>query len=387
MWLLILITLVIINLGGFLFPKLDIWHAQGFTAQICFLVMFSWTFVEKAKRCECPNCPLGLVHLGVGVNVAVLCYMSFLQKKYNIQNFYPYFNFLCLVMFYKWCVSYLDRGHIEMILKALKYTVTATLFLCVLQALGLAQFFVLITPDQYHNNLVTGFLGNGTHLSGFLASAIPLYLYKTTRQDILTLVLLFGVLTMAGTSVGDPSLAGFVIAAALITWFLWYHNRTQMIWFLGALALCLTGTLLAGHFTHRFFETNGRLSLWKFYSQVFVHYPITGIGLGKINQVYQMTPHPGFRHLHMEYFQFLVELGIIVTCAIANLLYQFLRIKPIDSLELCLKLLVAGFLISCLFNYSGHLWIPTTWAMFFYASLMVIRQREEDYGFIPQRAS
>lgn len=389
MWILILITLLLINLGGFLFPELDIWHAQGFTAQICFLVMFSWTFFQRPRRFECPNWSLGLVHFGVGINVAVLCYGSFLQKKYNIQNFYPYFNFLCLLMFYRFVQGYLTRGHIETIFRYLKYATTVTLFVCVLQALGLGQFFVLITPDPYHNNLVTGFIGNGTHLSGFLSSMIPLYLYEPKRVDILSLVLLGGVLTMAGTTVGDPSLSGFIITPILIAAYLWYFNRSYMVLFLlilTSLVLILASIKGAGLPRH-LFETNGRISVWKFYGQVFMHYPITGIGLGKINQIYQMTPHPGFRHLHLEAFQFLVELGIIVFTAICNLIYRFFVIKPIDQLELCLKLCVSGFLLSSLFNYSAHLWLPSVYAMFFYSSLIFLNSREEDYGLIPQRTA
>lgn len=388
MHILILIMLVGINLAGFIFRPLDIWHAQGFYTQICLLVIFAWMFVEKPKRIEGPNIPLGLVFLVVGINVSVLCYFSLLQKKYNIANFYPFFNFLCLLVFYKICVTYLTAKTIRQIMVILKYTVTATLFLCVLQAVGLSQFFSLIHPDElYLNNLVTGFIGNGTHLSGFLASMIPLYLIKPSREDILSLALLLIVLCLCGTTIGDPSIAGFIIAAAIGAGYLWRVDRRKLGYLLGFILIVCTLALRVAspRFLHHFFETNGRISLWKYYWQIFVHYPITGIGLGKLNQVYQMTPYPGFRHLHLEYFQFLLELGVFGGVVIVNLITSFLKTVAQDRIQLCLKLSVIGFLLSCCLNYSAHIWIFTTYTMFFYSAFTLLNQKGFEYDSVPQR--
>lgn len=393
MWLLILFTLIGINFAGLFFTKFDIWHAQGFFAQICFLFMFSWTFFQRPKRLECPNIPLGLVHLGVGLNCAGLCYLSFLTQKYNIQNFFPYFNFLCLLVFYHCIRQYLKVRHIEMIVGCMKWMVTFTLLVCLFQSTGKCPYFYFEMTDAYHNNMVSGFLGNGTHLSGFLGSLVPLYLYKPKWYDWAAIPVLAIVLCMAGTTIGDPSVSGPIIAFILISWWILVARREWFqMWLVGAGLFAVACYFVMGDKgLHRFFETNGRIPLWKFYWQVFTANPITGIGIGKINQVYTMTPHPGFRHLHLEYFQFLVELGAPIFLTIVNLIYHFFRIDPEDHLELCLKMCVVGFLISSVFNYSAHLWIPSVWAIFFYAALLTLKscpkRKEEPNGQLAQRAS
>jgi len=76
----------------------------------------------------------------------------------------------------------------------------------------------------------------------------------------------------------------------------------------------------------------------------------------------------------MEFFQYLLEIGLIGFILIINLVKSFIEVKIEDRLELVLKSMVVGFLISCCFNYPSHLWLPATRAIASYASLMVLKE-------------
>src|SRR3990167_9867154 len=157
------------------------------------MMAFAGSFIEKSKQRLISNWPLGCLILWVGLQTAYICWQSQIQGRYDVKHFFPYFNFICLLFLYQMIVQYLDKVKIEKILVSMKYVVIVTLFMCVLQKFGLSQFFDLLKdrPEnigkgfQSLNNPVVGFLGNVTHLSGFLGSTIPLFLWKSKREDLL----------------------------------------------------------------------------------------------------------------------------------------------------------------------------------------------------------
>ena len=377
MWLLIAITLVGINIAPFLFHQLDIWHAQGVWVQGCIAILFSCSLFLRGDR-HVVNIPLGIMHLWVALFTLFVCFGTQVEGKYNIQTFFPYFNFLCLVIFYKIVVEYLNSEKIEKIMEFLRWAALATLFMCVLQKLGISQFFKLFTPKDfnaslYNNNIVVGFIGNGTHLSGLLACYIPLFLREINRENVLSLVLLGLVLTQAGTTVGDPSISGFIIAGVIGLTYTLYKNR-KMGWIVSGVAVCCA-ILAVFLLPKEFFGFNGRIEIWAFYWDKFTRFfPITGFGLGKINQIYEMTPYPHARHLHLEYLHFMVELGLVFFVILIACIKDFFSTHNYTQNQFLLKLMVLGFFVSCLFNYPAHLWLPATISMFAYAAVYAIKE-------------
>ncbi len=369
----IMVYLLGISFAPLPFFKVDIWHAQGFWAQAGLAVLFSWTFFEKAKRRSKPNIPLGLLHLWIAASTALFCFVALQSNKYDTAHFWPYFNFLCILVLYNILTSYLTRKRIEKILVGMKYVIITTLVVSGLQILGLSQIFSLISTHHTHNNVVTGFIGNGTHLSGFLACCSPIFFWKMKRIDILSLVLMVLVLLHTGTTIGDPSISGFVILPFLFFYF--YKGNYKAFIFL-SLLVCLFIVVLP-YIPKLFFMPQGRINVWKAYWPFFKQYSVTGVGLGTVNLLHNQIYKPLFgevRHLHLEYFQFAFELGLIGLALILNLIHSFIKKVAEDKLQLVLKAMVIGFLLSCLFNFPAHLWLPAVWTIFAYAGFLTIRK-------------
>ena len=384
----LVITLIIgINLVPFVLPRLDIWHAQGIFAQGLILLMFSYSFFEKQKYKEPRNKSLAFLHMWVGAHAIYFAYVAQVGGKYDIRHFLPYFNFLCMIMLYKIIVQYLNIKDIKKVIRFMKYAIIATVCMCVLQTFNLAQFFKLLNPlDPWKNNMVVGFIGNGTHLSGMLAMCIPLFFVKK-RESVLVLISIFLILLFfTGTTKGDVALSGIIIALCLSLYYSFYTKLDYFFSVLLTILVCALGlfvynpelfTLAASsnsEQTNLLFD-NGRFGLWSYYWKLCQRMFLTGAGLGTVNAIYKQTPFPTARHVHFEYLHFLFELGFISLIAIVYFIKEFIKIKAKDD-RLILKCIVIGYLLSGVFNYPMHLWLPSTYAVISYACLIAWNQRE-----------
>lgn len=371
---LIIILLVGINAAPFLFPQLDIWHAQGIWTQVCILVLFSTTFLIQPKFKEPQNIPLGLLHLWVGLQTAFICFIAQTNHKYDITHFFPYFNFLCCVILYKIVVQYLNRQNIEFCLLFIRYSLIATLFISVFQYFGASQLFQVF--GKVNNNMasgVVGFIGNGTHLSGFLAMMIPVFLYYGKREDWLCLILMGILLTITGTEVGNPAISGWVVGGAILSYWSIVNKKISIYILLGiSIIIGIIGYKLYPNF----FSYNGRIEVWSSYLPLIKSWFVTGAGLGTMNAIYLDSPNPSMRHLHMEYIQFLLEIGIIGVILGINLIKDVWCTKINDNLAFHVKLIFIGFCLSACFNYPAHLWLSAVYAVFAYGAFMVIKRGE-----------
>ena len=367
MFILFCILIIGIHLSPILFRSLDIWHAQGVWVQGMIAILLAWSFFEKPKYLIKKNIPLGLLFLWMSVNTGVICYLGQVNGYYDTAHFFPYFNFLCLLLLYRLITSHITFKQIEKILYILKYTVIFTLFVSTLQVFNLSQFFRIIDPTHsHHNNIVTGMLGNGTHLSGFLGMCAPLFFYKMKRIDKLSLVLLGLILLHTGTTIGDPSISGFIIVPLLFLYY--YKDKFHVIWPILAMGLFIA-LWVYPNIPEQFFSFQGRPPLWKAYWPVYKLLPVTGAGLGTVGMVRKYV-FPTATHLHLEYFEIALDLGLIGLVLVFNCIYEFLRTTAKDKLQLTLKTIVIGFLLSCSFNFPAHLWLPSTYAMIAYAGYM-----------------
>lgn len=374
MFILFCILVIGINLAPFFFQFLDIWTAQQLWAQCGIGLMFSYSFIKPQVYISKPNIPLGVLHAWVAALTAVLCFIALGNGKHDIFHFLPYFNFLCLLGLYLLITKYIMPFQIVQCLNIFRYVVIGTLLLCALQFFGIAQFFQLFNPGaKFDSNPVMGMLGNGTHLSGFLAMLSPVFMWRLNRTDILALILMVIILCFSGSSISDPSVSGFVILPAL--WLFMMKNRKKVFW-ASVIALMLAALVFLHYVPENFFGTNGRSGVWLIYWGFFKQLPITGAGLGTVELIFREHPEISpFTHLHMEYFQFTFELGLIGISLIGWMILDFIQVESIRREQLVCKAIVIGFLLSCCFNYPAHLWLPSTYAMIAYASFMALRGR------------
>lgn len=382
MFILVSILVIGITVSPLVFKQLDMWHAAGFWAQTLIMLIFSQSFFEKRNPLIGQNNSLRLLSIWVGGLTAFVCYRSLTGfGTYNTESFFPYFNFLCLLILYHCVVGYLTQSQIEKIVEWMRWAVIGTCFICVLQSFGLAQFFKLYEQtevyDIFKNSPVVGFLGNGTHLSGFLASTTPLFFFSMNRRNALSLIMIFLVLILTGTKMFDPAISGLAIFTIFLFIYLFRVQRKTALYVLVVFGLIVAWVC---SYYGNLFSPSGRVELWQFYlDKVAKNGFLTGFGLGKVNEVHLLTPFPKARHLHNEYLHFLFELGFIGVVLIINVVWDFLREKIYNNTQFILKMMVLGFLGSCFFNYPAHLWMPSVWAMFAYASYHAIKNEEMAY--------
>jgi hypothetical protein len=379
MFIIVLALITGINLFPLFVHAPSVWHVQGIYVQSCILIMFCWTFFEKQKFIEPKNIPIGLLALWVGALTTFICFLAQMRGKIDVHHFFPFFNFLCLLFMYRVIVRYLNKGQLELTQAYLRWVYIGTMVLCVLQYFGLSQFFTLLHPDyqdgNLKNNLVSGMIGNGTHLAGFLGIGVPLFL-TWKREDMLCLSLLgIILLTMTGETKGDIAVSGIVVAVTTMSYYFWQANKRGFWTFVFILAsgIWVTTQILPDGKIVQLLNDNGRFGWWSRYWELAKPMFMTGAGLGSVELVSRKTDLP--QKLHFEYLQFLVEIGLIGVVLIGNAVYWFMGIKAKTREAMVYKAMVFGFLINCFFTYPAHLWLTSTYAMISYACVIALKER------------
>jgi len=377
---LILITVIGLNIAPFVFLlHLDTWQSQEVWAFLGILVCYSWSFFEKPKFTSPKNLSLGLLHLWIGGYTLVIFAVTLKKGSINPEFLKQYVCFFGILMLYKIITEYLTRENFYLMFKFLKYSTIVTLLLCVLQHFGLSQFFTLLHPNYqggvYINNLVSGFIGNGTHLAGFLGMCIPLFLYEWKREDKLSFILIWIVLlALTGQTKGDVSIGGIVAGICATAYYLFYARRKWFWALVISLVLGLVWTYwkVPSDKYALFLCSQGRIDWWKDYAIASRHMFITGVGLGSVYLTGKNSSFP--LHLHFEYLQFLVEIGMVGLVLIIGIIMDFLRVKA-DNLGLMYKSIFFGFLISAFFNYPMHLWLIAMYGCVAYSASIALGER------------
>lgn len=364
----ILIILAGLNISPFIFLKMNIWLAQGFWCHIGISSLFALSLIQKPKNEDVKNIPLFLLFSWVAFLTSVICYNVLIQNKYDIQHFFQYFNLFCVIIFYKFVIQHQDENLIKYGKLVFKYTILFNLFIALFQLLGVSQYFKLLFPNHNAvNNIVTGMIGNGTHLSGFLALCSPV-LFTKKREDVLVLIFMILMMCFMGTTVGEPALNGFVILICSFLFYVFHINKKVFLYSIGGLffVFVLLFFLISSDYRVVLLQDNGRVGLWAQYLPIMKDNFITGVGLGSINLIAPKTSIPNAFHMHLEYYHFLIELGIIGLILIINVIHDFFKVKTTEE-NLVFKTIVFGFLISCFFTYPAHLWFSAMFTIFAYA--------------------
>lgn len=361
-----------------MFPMTDMWKAQGIVAQMMVLVFFCTLFLIKPIRPIQRNLPLFFLTLWLGIRTGYTVFYQQINNVIDTIHFFPFFNYICILVIYIAVVCFLTKNCINKCIIFIRYTIIAELVLCVLQFFDVSQFFVLLKPHHYNNySMVVGLLGNGTHLSGFLATTACLFLDRK-RENYLILALMLFVMCFTGTTMSSPAINGFVVFFVTVGYYLFKKDQVRFTWF--CLICAFLGVVF--YYSHSpesmkdFLSFNGRLDIWGYYWNLFKdnNQEITGYGIGSINSFFFKTPYPAAKHLHNEFFHLVFEGGFVLAVLIIYFVKDFFSIKPISTTALKCKTMFLGFLVSSMFNYPGHLWMPSVYAVFSYGALMALER-------------
>ena len=225
---LILFTLIGVNIAPIFLPKFYPFAVHGYFMTLMILIMLAWSFIEKSSKEPIVNKWIGIFYLWCVINTLIFHAIIPEYHQYKIGDLGAFVNLTLMIIFYRILVEYLNLNRIVLILKAFRWVILVTLFICVLQNFHLGQFFIMLYKDHiqfkdYFNNPVFGFLGQPTQQAGFLASCIPLFLYEKNRQNYLTLILLWIILLFfTGTSNDDLAMNGIVVGIIVTLYFLFY---------------------------------------------------------------------------------------------------------------------------------------------------------------------
>jgi len=365
---LLLFFLICLPFSAFLIPRLDIWHAQGYYAQTAILIFYCYHLYKKNK-------PFAILFGWVGLLTSYLFINVQIQtKQLPILVFLPFFNFLCIVILFDVLTTYVNKEFFNKFIKYFSIPFLIILVYSVVQQLGLDQFYrsIDLSLRTVNNNEVVGIIGNPMHNSHFIVICLPvLFMFKGWVRKLLILFTLFVILLTRSSS-------GFILALVVILFgqlFLKIFNWKEII--LGIILGLIVGVLkfhslddAIKHFTF----SSGRFEVWKNYIPVFIKKPLTGWGLGVINELSLQKQFFNWRHLHLEYYHFAVELGLIaVGIAFWGIVDYFRKFKSAvkDDVTVVMASMFLGFLLTSLFGYPMHLWILSVLGITAYSYLYI----------------
>ncbi len=366
---LFLIFFCLLPWGSFLFRSVDIWHGQGQFVQISILLLFCYSFFEKPKYVQILNKPLGSFVCWAGLITAYSWIKVFsTSQHYPVKIFMPFFNLLCLVLFYKLTVEYLNSISIEKILKWFKYSVILLLLYCTLQYFKLDEFFKGLndTGDQ-----LVGTIGNPMHLAGLLAIVQPLF-FKKSRENILSLILLWLVILATGSA------TGLVAGIAVVLFWLFFKRRKLAIGFSAVSVI----SLIILHLTNKtFFFNSDRFRVWGLVCKAIKNKFITGFGLGTygLSKISDTGIH--WQHVHNEYLQAIFELGLVGLILTLWCIWDYFKIFKSLKTDLTIRLasIFFGFCLLCGVTFFSHLWVTSTIGVFVYGSLYCLINEKISY--------
>ena len=354
-------------LSNFVFKKLDIWHAHGMWFQFVMLLLLATSFiVEKPKLVPKRNIPLGVFTLWAGIITSFYWYITLVtHSRYATVVFFPFFNFICFLMFYKFSKSYLSKEWIEKILFGISISVFVVLSYCVLQLFNLDQFYTPLGSRPGYNikDYLVGTIGNPHHLSGYLAICSPLFFNRKGWFNHVGLVLTWIIIGFTGSATG--------VAVAITVFGFWLCFSKKYIKLGLLLFSCIILAIIFREKLATFFSFNHRIETWGILFEKFRERPITGFGLGILN-AWKVRPQTStWHHAHFEYFQVAIELGIIGLSLVVWAIIDYFRIfiRNRTNLNIRLASIFFGFLLICFTSFPAHLWLLASMGMVGYSFL------------------
>jgi O-antigen ligase len=279
-----------------------------------------------------------------------------------------------MVIFYRLCIQYLDKKGILTILKFLSFVFLTLLVYGVFQSYGIDPF--QSTKEGLKADFATGLIGNPVHFSAYIACLSPLILLWKGKLKLLGYGLVL-YLMLLGCSTTMPPATGIITITIVSAYLLFHLNRKAFKYFTVA---CLIAGVFIVIFKKEFLYDNSRILTIKANLKYFKDYLWFGRGLGSVNvmakEIVENVSFP-FHHLHNEYIQAVIEIGVVGLVIILYGIIDFWKVKvKKDKTVFILKAIFLGFMVQSLTLFPTHLWICSSVIIFVYASLYAIRNKE-----------
>ena len=356
---LILVFLCLLPFSALLVNKVDIWHGQGYFAQGAILIIYCYHLYKRNK-------PLSILFGWVGIfTLLQFIAIQIATGLYAVKLFLPFFNFFCIVVLYDFITTYCNKEFYTKFIRYFSVSFFIILIYCLIQKLGLDQFYRSVNLELKGNNAqVVGIIGNPMHNGHFLAICFPLVFALKGGLRKLAITFALFVILLSG------SLAGFIFSLIVLIFaqiFLKIFSKREVILLsvLGIIATIYVFPFISLKISHLFTLEGshwgaGRLTQWKQYWPVFTQKPITGWGLGTINELAKTPMFLNWKHVHLEYYQFAIEVGIIgLGLALWGIIDYWRRFKSAvkDETTVIMASIFLAFLLTSLSGYPMHLWV------------------------------
>ncbi|MFH1232162.1 MAG: O-antigen ligase family protein [Planctomycetota bacterium] len=373
---LILVFLCLLPFSALIINKVDIWHGQGYYAQGAVLIIYCYHLFKKCR-------PLSVLFGWVGLfTLFQFVCVQIQTQQYAVKLFLPFFNFICIVILFDVLTTYCNKDFYTRFIKYFSVSFLIVLAYCLIQKLGLDQFYRIIGRSQeVNNNQVVGIIGNPMHNAHFIAICLPILFILKGWVRKLAIFFALLMITFTGTSTG---LITSVIVLIFAQVFLKIFSKKEIILYsiIGISLVILKYPFFLTKI-HQFFQPDynfekvGRWMRWKDYYPIFLQKPITGWGLGFINEMAKTPQFLNWRHVHFEYYHFAIETGLIgVGLAFWGIIDYFRRFKSVakDETTVIMASMFLAFLLTSFSGYPMHLWVTSVLGITSY-SFMYIRSK------------
>jgi len=352
------------------FQTLDLWHSEALWAQSWVILLFALSLGSNVSRSWITNKPLAALIIWAAAVFLWKWNTTMLKMNiYPLPMLMGMGHLFIIVLFYLTAIRTWSFRTIQVLLKWIGVSGALVLAYCIVQLLNLDQFLNNIDSWTKEDALV-GTIGNPSHLGTQLALLTPVFFYN---KGWYWKVLGF---TSIGVAVATGSTGALVALGIGLCYLLWFYNR----WASGLLSLCGVGALsYLVIYKSNLVDFNGRLDAWSEFFKMFKHEPITGKGLGFImensRQDIPNTILLKWRHVHLEYFQVAIELGLIGLSLLFWLIYDTIKkvFMTRTSRELVtLSTILLIFMINSLVSYPAHLWVLGSFGLLAYSGIYVL---------------
>lgn len=358
-------------------PKFDLSHATGTWGLFGLLGLWAVSLNTARSRK-----PLGWSLTCLTVWLLILTAWLWLKgvigyQQYPILALLGPINLLVLLLGLQTMGATLTLKSFELLSRWIARSGVLVMAYSILQLLNLDQFFRPI--DHEKTVEFVGLLGNPSTYGAYLALLLPFLLLQQGWRWRLASVGC-GVLCLR---TGSAS----AVATATVVGLWWGWHRVPSV---KRRLLLITGILLGvavgvGMLWHAdWLNPSGRLTVWKEFWTIYAQgKPVTGEGAGFIWNLSRtlQPPHPlaTWRHVHNEYFQVLIEWGVIGAGLLAWVIGDFIgkvwKLTKSPDVVAALGVLMAFGLLS-LVTFPAHVWSMGTLALLAYGHCLLKSQEE-----------
>lgn len=352
----------------FLNRQLDLWHTQAWYWQGALILLTGLCWTHRQYAVALPTVWMAWWVWVAGIGLYTFTTLLIQKQQYT----YPLLGSVVLALVPMGAIALairqLDR---EAWWKVWDWTCWSGAGLVVygwLQVLQLDPFFRNTAfSEGQERNILVGTMGNPNHFGVLLAMLLPWW--WNWRAPLGRAV----VLAAMGLVVFTWSLGVYLaVGASLAVWLLLTRHRW---WGLGLLvAMLLAGGWALQHPAY----ASGRWEVWSTYLRLWHDRPLDGLGVGFVGQASRLIPQGssplyGWRHLHCEPLQLLVETGLVGATIAGGILADATRrvcMAPRTDLLIASASTLTAFLANSLVNFPGHLYLTGMLAVLAYATLL-----------------